>query len=109
MGLAEGGHDLAQGNAAVVRGDALVPVGAKAFFVQALDGALGQITVLEAAAGKNDARLAKVLRDCNDGFGEAVMEAGGDARDRDAVVQVGEDGIDHGGPVQEEGGVMRDT
>ena len=57
--LAQCGNDLAQGDAAVVGGDALVPIGAEAFFPQASDGALGQVTVLEAAAGQDDARLAE--------------------------------------------------
>jgi hypothetical protein len=76
--LAKGGDDLAQGDAAVVGGDALVPVGAEAFFLQALDGALGQVTILEAAAGEDDTRLANLFRDGDDGFGEGVVEAGGD-------------------------------
>jgi hypothetical protein len=47
---AEGSEDLAQGDAAVVGRNALVPIGAESFFLQALDGTLGQVAVLKAAS-----------------------------------------------------------
>ena len=61
--LPQRGDGLAQRDAAVVWRNSLVPIGAKAFFLQAPDGAFGQIAVLEAAAGKDDAWLADLLRD----------------------------------------------
>jgi hypothetical protein len=45
--LAAGSNDLAKGNSAVVRRDALMPVGAKAAGAQAGDGALGEVTILK--------------------------------------------------------------
>ena len=95
------GDDLAQGDAAVVGRDALVPIGAKARFPQALDGALGQITVLEAAARKDDAWLANLLRDGRYDLGKGVMEPRRDLGGGKAAFQVREDGCDHGGPVEE--------
>ena len=75
------GDDLAEGDAAVVGRNALVPIGAETLFLQALDGALGQVTVLEAAAGQDDARLADPPGNGNDGLGQRIVEPGGDLAD----------------------------
>ena len=94
------GDDLAQGDATVVWRNPLVPIGAKARFLQALYGALGQVTVLEAAAGKGDARLAYLPRDGNNGSGKRIMELRGELADAEAAFQIREDGFDQGGPVE---------
>ncbi len=84
-----------------------MPIGAEAFILQALDGTLGEITVLKAAAGQDDALLADLFRDGNDGFGQRVVEPGGDLADGKAALQVGQDSLDGGGPVEQEKGVLR--
>ena len=53
-GLRAASDDLAQGDAAVVGRHALVPVGPESFFQQALHASLGQVSILEAAAGQDD-------------------------------------------------------
>ena len=75
-GLTERGDDLAKRDAAVVGRNALVPIGAKTFFLQTLDGTLRQVTVLKAAAGQDDSLLADPLRNSNDGLGQSIVETG---------------------------------
>ena len=96
---------MAEGEAAVVGGDALVPIGAEAGVGEALDRAFGQVSILEAAAGEDDAFESNALSDGEDGFGEAVVEFGGDEADGGVLFEVGEEGVEHGGPVEDEGGM----
>jgi hypothetical protein len=106
-GLTERGDDLAERDAAVVRRNALVPIGAKTFFLQTLDGTLRQATVLKAAAGQDDSLLADPLRNSNDGLGQSIVKAGGDLGEGKVPFQVGEDGFDYGGPIEEERTMLR--
>ena len=63
-----------------------MPIGAEALVLQTLDGALSEVTILKAAAGQDDSRLADPLRDGDDGFGKGVVAAGGEEGDGDAAV-----------------------
>ena len=96
---------MAEGDAPVVGRDALVPVGAKAGLGEAVDGAFGQVSILEAAAREDDAFVPEVLGDGDDGFDEAVVEFGGNEADGEVLFEVGEEGVEHGGPVEDEGGM----
>ena len=84
-----------------------MPVGTEALFLEAADGALGQVTVLEAAAGEDDAGLADLAGDGNDGLDEGVVEPGGDRAVGTPRLQVGKKGFDHRRPIEEEWCVLR--
>jgi hypothetical protein len=99
---AQGGDGLAEGDAAVVGGDALVPVRTESFGAQAVDGAFGEEAILETAAGEEHAFLAGEAGGGNDQADEGVVEVGGDLGSGNASLQVREDRFDDGGPIEDE-------
>lgn len=66
-----------------------MPIGPKAFFLQALDRTLSQVTILKAAARKDDTLLSDSPRNGNDGLGQRVVEPGGDLAEGKVALQVG--------------------
>ena len=79
---------LAQGDAPIVRRDALMPIRTEPLGLQPLDGPFGQITVLEAATGKGHSVRADMASNRDYGFGQGVMEPGGDLGNRDLFPDV---------------------
>src|SRR5262245_43560725 len=73
---------LSQRDAAVIRRDALMPVGSKAFISQTSDGAFGQIFILKTSAGQRHSLFAHAPRDSDDHLGKSIVKFRGDAADR---------------------------
>ncbi len=105
--LAGGRDDLAEGEAAVVGRDALMPIGAEARGPQEANGAFGQVTILETTAAQGDGGLADAAGHLDNGLGQGVVKFGGDDADPDAVVNIGHNGVNHRGPIQNEGRLKR--
>ena len=95
-----GGHDLTEGNPAVIWRDSLVPVGTEPSFPKARHGAFGEVPVLEAAAGEDDTLPTDVLGHGHNCVGEGIMELERDQRGDNFRVQIRQDALDQGGPVK---------
>ena len=98
--LAQRGENLAQGDAAIVWRNALVPINTKPFLSQTLHRALGQIAVLKAATGQYHAWLAGLPNDRNNSPGKRGVEPGGDAGGWNAVLKVCQDSFEQGVPIE---------
>ena len=92
---------MAEGDPAVVRRDALVPIWAEAFLAQAFDGAFGQVAVLETAARKGDSLLFEMTRDGENGFYEGIVEFGRDLPRRGVAREIVKNRENKRGPIQD--------
>ena len=86
-----------------------MPVRAETFFTQSLDRSFGEVTVLEATAGKHYPLLAGKTRDREDGFNQAVMEFRRDLGCGDRVAEVVQNACNHRGPIEQVGDVRREA
>ena len=69
-----GGDGLAEGDAAVIGRNALVPEGLEVFLAQTGDEALGQEAILKTAAGERDPLEPDAVSHGDGGFDERVVK-----------------------------------
>ena len=82
-----------------------MPIGSKTSVPQPLNRALREITVLEAAAGKNHSFLTEPTGNRDHAFDQSVVEFGRNDIRRNAFPDVGQQRVEEFRPVQDEDGV----
>src|SRR5437870_5557892 len=99
-----GRHNLADGNASVIRGDPEMRIRAEVIVAQTANGALGQSLVLKTSSRQNDLLLFKATGDGHDYFGQRIMKPGRDPALLLTVLEIIQDLPDHQLPVNDERG-----
>ena len=96
------GNDLAESYAAVIGGDALVPVGTKPLGLKPPNDTFRQVAILEATARKGNIGDVYPAGDSEHRFGQAVVEFSGDVSSGTPLFQVSQDGVQDRRPIEQE-------